>query len=207
VRGESSETIGVFGIGGVYGVSGESTGRGSDADPRAYAGVHGRGRDIGVFGESPNIAGLFKGSVYIDGSLSVVGAKSAVVRDSGGNLRKLYAVESPEAWFEDFGRSQMTDGHARVQLEEEFASLIGDDYHVFLTPEGPCSGLFLSARHEDGFEVAEADSSTLTFSYRVVGRRVGVEAPRLATVDMLWSRSDLSTTDLEEVQRPENTDQ
>lgn len=204
VRGESLDTIGVFGVGGVYGVSGESTGRGSDADPRVYAGVHGSGGDIGVFGESPNIAGLFKGLVYIDGSLIVVGAKSAVVRDAGGTLRQLYAVESPEAWFEDVGRSEMVDGYARVQLEEGFASLIGNDYHVFLTPEGPCSGLFVSARQEDGFEVAEVGGSTVTFSYRVVGRRGDVEAARLAPVDMLWARSDLVTTKLEEGHRPGN---
>ncbi len=48
--------------------------------------------------------------------------------------------------------------------------------------------------------------STLTFSYRIVGRRVDVEAARLAKVDMLWARSDLVTTQLEEGQRPGSKD-
>jgi hypothetical protein len=78
-------------------------------------------------------------------------------------------MESPESWFEDFGRAELTEGSAEVELDGDFAALVNtDDYHVFLTPEGDSAGLYVSARSRQAFEVREQGNGTGTveFSYR-----------------------------------------
>ena len=65
------------------------------------------------------------------------GAKNAAVPMPDGTEAVLYCQESPEPYFEDFGRARLVNGVAHVQLEPEFASIVKrDDYMVFLTPEG-----------------------------------------------------------------------
>jgi hypothetical protein len=101
----------------------------------------------------------------------------------------LYSLECPESWFEDFGRAQLTDGQAQVELDGDFAAVVSTgDYHVFLTPEGDSQGLYVSSRSPDGFEVREQQGgkSTLEFSYRVVAKRKDVEeeAERLQRVEV-----------------------
>jgi hypothetical protein len=125
---------------------------------------------------------------FVRGDLTVLGFKSAAVRHPDGSYRALYAVESPENWFEDFGRAELVRGIARIEFPRDFADLArpGDDYHVFLSPEGNTQGLFVAARTESGFEVREQQGGTnsLPFSYRVVIRRPDVEPRRLALVDI-----------------------
>jgi hypothetical protein len=159
-------------------------------------GVHALG-DIGLFSASRianGQAGLFHGSVVIDGSLSVggdfsvTGIKAAVVpHPNDGTHRQLCAIESPESWFEDFGRAELRDGRAEVAVDADFAALVDtDDYHVFLTPEGESDGLYVSARTSGTFEVREqaGGRSTLSFSYRILARRNDVDHERLAVVEI-----------------------
>jgi hypothetical protein len=132
------------------------------------------------------------GDFYCDGS------KSAVV-PVDDNTRKvaLYAVESPENWFEDFGSGELSNGVATVKLEPVFAQTVnlGADYHVFLTPNGDSRGLYISRKTPTSFEVRESGggSSTLAFDYRILARRKGYETIRLAdkTKDLERSRSPL----------------
>jgi hypothetical protein len=96
-------------------------------------------------------------------------------------------MESPESWFEDFGRAHLVHGHARVVLEATFAAVVHtNDYHVFLSPEGETNGLFVSSRSTTGFEVQEQQrgSSDATFSYRIVAKRKDIEAPRFRKIDL-----------------------
>ncbi|HEU4489126.1 MAG TPA: hypothetical protein VFS38_07540, partial [Actinomycetota bacterium] len=157
--------------------------------PGGGTGVKGQadGAGNGVVGSapSPGWAGVFWGNVYISGDLSTQGAKSAVLRHSDGSLRRVYALESPESWFEDLGRAEVVDGQAQVELDSEFAAMVQtDDYHVFLTPEGETQGLYVNARTPDRFEVLEQQggTSSLTFSYRVVAKRSDIEAERLQQI-------------------------
>jgi hypothetical protein len=201
VRGEAkafgvlgeAEAMGVVGVatpvddeGGAYGVFGE-------ADLEAAGdGVTGFGvLGVARSGEN-NYAGAFFGKVDISGNLlvggdlTVEGAKSALLRQPDGSLRRVYALESPESWFEDLGRADVVDGRARVELDNAFAAMVKtDDYHVFLTPEGDTQGLYVSARRPDGFEVREQQGGTsnLTFSYRVVAKRGDIEAERLQRIE------------------------
>jgi hypothetical protein len=141
----------------------------------------------GVEGRSPRgWAGLFRNDVLVQGDFFVQGAKSAAVPHPDGSTRVLYSVESPESWFEDFGRAELREGRARVEIDPDFAALVKteDDYHVFLTPEAETAGLFVSERTSSGFEVREQAGGSLPFSYRIVVRRRDVDAERLRTVDV-----------------------
>jgi hypothetical protein len=176
-QGTSSASVGVLGE--------ASVGRG----PSAAIGIFGSSRHgTAIFGSTVDgIAGHFFGQVIILGDLAVTGTKSAAVRHPDGSRRLTYAVESPEAWLEDFGRGQLAAGHATVALDRDFAAVIDDGgYHVFLTPQGDSNGLYVAAQTPEGFEVREQRDGTsdLTFSYRVVGRRKDVDAARLAPIDL-----------------------
>jgi predicted ester cyclase len=113
--------------------------------------------------------------------------RRAPSRRSCRTYRKLYCMESPECWFEDFGTAQLVRGSATVALDPQFAAVVhNDQYHIFLTPLGDCKGLFVSTSSANGFVVRElqAGTSTLAFSYRLVARRKDVMAPRLEQVTM-----------------------
>lgn len=180
LAGFSREYIGVFGESDDFvGVTGQSNGA-------AGMGVWGSGGSVGVLGSAGrpgSYAGLFYGDVHIKGKLTVdTLPKASVVAHPDGSQRILCAVESPESWFEDFGRAEVTEGQARVALDDEFAALVRtDDYHVFLTPEGPSNGLYVSGRADREFEVREQGDgrSSLPFSYRVVARPQAAESARL----------------------------
>lgn len=141
---------------------------------------------VGVMGDGRRgLAGLFLGDVRVSGNLDVWGGtKSAVVELPDGTMRRLYCVESPESWFEDFGEARLVRGRATVRLDAQFASLVRGPYHVFLTSYGESSGLFVSRRTAKSFDVREQSQgrSSLTFSYRIVAKRKDVGAPRMAKV-------------------------
>src|SRR4051795_125526 len=90
---------------------------------------------IAAGGASPGLAGAFYGDVTITGALRVYGSpKNAAVKHPDNSYRLLYCVESPESWFEDFGRGKLANGTAEVKLDPDFAALVhADDYLVFLT--------------------------------------------------------------------------
>jgi hypothetical protein len=129
----------------------------------------------------------FGGRCYIDvsGNLVCTGSKSAVVPVDGGARKvALYAVESPENWFEDFGSGKLTEGVGTITLESTFSQTVntGIDYHVFLTPNGDCKGLYVTRKTASSFEVLELEGgqSDVDFDYRIVARRKGYENIRLA---------------------------
>lgn len=159
---------------------------------------------VGVVGFAPNgtgivgaagptgLAAYFDGNVRINGDATVLGAKSAAVRHPDGSLRRLYVLESPESYFEDFGRGKLHRGRARVKLDRDFAAFIRrDNYYVFLTAEGHSNGLYVSRKSPTGFEVREQDrgTSSLMFVYRVVARRKDIPGRRLEKVRALSLRT------------------
>ena len=132
-------------------------------------------------------AGWFAGNVIIDGDLEVTGVKNAVVETGGGQHRKLYCMESAEMWLEDFGTGTLDNGVAAVPIDPVFAQTINTEvpYHVFLTPEGDCNGLYVTAKTPASFEIRELQggTSSIPFSYRMVGKRKGYEDVRLEKTD------------------------
>ena len=120
-----------------------------------------------------------------DGNLSCTGSKSAVVPVDGGSRKvALYAEEAPENWFEDAGSAHLSNGEAVVNLEGVFAETINTDidYHVFLTPNGDCKGLYIAQKTPTSFVVRElgGGTSSVVFDYRIMAKRKGYENIRLA---------------------------
>jgi hypothetical protein len=137
----------------------------------------------GVMGESVSSwAGYFAGNVNITGNLTVAGPmKGAVVPFPDGTQRVLLCMESPEAWFEDFGAGKLKRGRAVVKIDANFAKVIKrGNYHVFLTPRGDCRGLYVRRQGGASFEVREfgGGASSVAFSYRIIGRRKDIKGHR-----------------------------
>ena len=84
---------------------------------------------------------------------------------------------------EDIGEGQLVAGKAFVSLDPGFANVIDQrsTYVVFVSPEGPNQGLYVSQKTARGFEVIEnpGGRSTIPFGYRIVAKPYGVTAARL----------------------------
>jgi hypothetical protein len=128
-----------------------------------------------------------QGNLHITGNLTVDGTKSSTTKLQSGREVALYAVESPENWFEDFGSAELKSGVAWVPLEAAFseATNAAVSYHVFLTPNGDSNGLYVARKTASGFEVREhaGGGSNVAFDYRIVVRRRGYETMRMAEVE------------------------
>jgi hypothetical protein len=130
------------------------------------------------------------------GDLACTGSKSAVVPvDNGSRMVTMYAVESPQNWFEDFGSGTLVGGSATISLEGVFAQTVntGENYHVYLTPNGDCKGLYIAHKGAASFEVRELGGGTasISFDYRIVAERKGYESVRLADKTKLFDRQRL----------------
>jgi hypothetical protein len=123
------------------------------------------------------------------GNLWAAGTKSAVVQTATNGQRLLYAVESPEVWFEDVGSASLVEGETAVTFELIFAETVNleEDYHVFVTAlcQEPVL-LFVTKKDAQGFTVRgvslDGQPSSCAFDYRVVAKRLGYEDVRLQSV-------------------------
>lgn len=126
------------------------------------------------------------GNLHITGNLTVDGTKSSTAKLQDGREVALYAVESPENWFEDFGSGELNNGVAWVPLDASFAQAVNPSvaYHVFLTPNGDSNGLYVARKTASGFEIREhgGGTSNVAFDYRIVAKRRGYEAIRMLQV-------------------------
>jgi hypothetical protein len=78
-------------------------------------------------------------------------------------------------------------GKATVALRPDFAAVIDRKaIHVFLSPEGDCDGLYVSGQNGKAFSVRERQrgTSSVTLSYRVVGRRKDIRGERMKKVSV-----------------------
>ncbi len=194
-----------------YGVWGDDTVAPSNGAAGVNGGVYGysQGGDgvVGITDSAPrnalfNFAGEFYAAnnatpflaftpktqclINAGGDLICTGSKSAAVPLPDSRWVRLYAVESPENWFEDFGSGALSNGSASVALEPTFRDTVtsSQDYHVFLTPRGECEGLYIASTSASGFEVRELHhgTSNIAFDYRIVVRRKGYENIRMEDV-------------------------
>jgi len=123
-------------------------------------------------------------TVNESGDLVCIGTKSAMVSIQN-QTRKMYAVESPEVWFEDFGSGTLTQGSGWIPIDPLFAATVDlKDYHVFVTPLGDCRGLYVTKKSADSFEVHELGNgkTNIRFDYRLIAKRRGYESDRLEPV-------------------------
>jgi hypothetical protein len=194
--GSSANTIAIYGLNnssyagatpgaggfGVYGLCAKGHGLvGATATAGGAAVV---GASNGVAGA---YAGAFYGPVVVGGAFTVFGGpKSAAVPHPDGTHRLLYCMESPESWFEDFGKGQLQCGQADVTIDPDFSAVADmEDYHVFLTQYDEHNDLCVTRRSATGFLVkAKDDASGGAFSWRVVAKRKDIVGERQAKVTM-----------------------
>jgi hypothetical protein len=190
-QGESGSGYGVYGSSnsnyGVVGLTDSGNGVYGQVTAASQGGVIGRTLD-----SSGNWA------IYAFGNIGASGTKSSVVTvDNGRRQVALYAVESPGVWFEDYGSGQLVSGVATVNIDPAYAQTVntGVEYHVFLTPDGDCEGLYVTARTATAFEVRELrhGKSNVAFDYRIIALRRGYETKRLADVTNATPRSTIET--------------
>jgi hypothetical protein len=138
------------------------------------------------------------GNMILKGDLVTDGTPLTLTRTSGGQDVAMYQPKQPEPTIEDFGEAQLVDGSAYVRIDPGFASTINPSCHylVFLTPDGPSRGLYVTDKSLAGFSVHEnpGGHATLAFDYRIVAKPLGAPAPRLATahdVEMSFYRQAL----------------
>jgi hypothetical protein len=168
---------------------------------------------MGNFAESSSSAivleafgGTFPGvcTINVSGNITCNGTVVTVVpADSGTRKVALYSMQSPENWFEDAGSGQLSNGSARIELDPTFAQTVnaGVEYHVFLTPNGDCKGLYVTQKAASSFEVNELGGgrSNIAFDYRIMAKRVGYENVRLADLTEQLKKQEAQRR---KVQRP-----
>lgn len=121
-----------------------------------------------------------------NGNVTSSGASTTVVDTGAEGQVQLYAMQSAENWFEDFGGASLVDGEATVAVDPTFAAAVNlnENYHVYLTPLGDCA-LFVADKSPTSFEVQALGGATcnVDFDYRIVAKRDGYEDVRLETVE------------------------
>ena len=193
LQGLATTGAAVFGSGGsgmgVFGTSASGAGvTGTSANNNAVFGDASAAGN-GVFARTVNGNGLvaqatgggnaasFFGNVVVNGNFTVAPgfAKSGAVTFADGSVRRLYATEMPESWFEDVGEGQIVNGRASVPIPADFAQAVntGLAYHVFAMPHtAEIEALAVTVRAADHFEVEANGRGPVngTFSYRIVAK-------------------------------------
>jgi hypothetical protein len=149
------------------------------------------GGKVGIGSSNPT------STLYVDGSFTATGSKSALVETASYGKRKLYAVESPENWFEDFGSAKLTEGQVIIELDRIFIETVNTavPYHVFLTPNGACTP-YVTQKTSLSFKVVLHDGEPdCAFDYRVVAKRKGYEQARLEVVEE--AKQEAQVTEIE----------
>jgi hypothetical protein len=129
------------------------------------------------------------GKEHLSGTL--VTSKGTSIRKTGqsGTTRMQYGAQTTAPQIEDVGEAALTNGRAFVAVDAALADSIDMHraYHVFLTPEGECNGLYVTQKSPGGFVVRELHGgrSNLSFEYRIVAKPVGETGERLALAGAL----------------------
>ena len=123
---------------------------------------------------------FLKGEIHTSGSC-VVGCSPTANHTEARVITYAPMISQPTR--EDYGEAQLASGQAYVRLDPAFANIIDHTrgYLVFLTPEGPSQGLYVTGKSIAGFFVREnpGGHATIGFQYRIVAKPYGVKAQRL----------------------------
>lgn len=149
---------------------------------------------LGMSGRAIFLSGAFyqTGGVFEAHPTSTVWTtnKPATVKLRDGTRVKLFAEESAEVLFSDYGGGRLENGRAHIALDAVFAQTVTvDDAHpmrVFVQLEDECLGVYVTGKSATGFDVIELQGgrSDARFSYRVVCTRRHYEGERLATEEV-----------------------
>ncbi|WP_152558154.1 beta strand repeat-containing protein [Altibacter lentus] len=117
------------------------------------------------------------GSSGTDYKIIGPGSVSTLINDAQGIPRIMYAPETPEILFQDYGTGKLVNGEARINIDPILKEAIFvDDKHplkVFVTLEGECNGVYVTDKSADGFTVKELQGGTsnVPFSWQLVANR------------------------------------
>jgi len=211
---DSTPTISIFGEAPVGVYSTAATFNGTD-NPNAFAflgetnsfglDLHNSSNGSAVYVSTPSyfLEGEVAGGNFTldyNGNLTVSGtvttSRGTYVRTSGSNGAAMleYTGRTTAPQVEDVGEAQLANGRAYVPIDARLSETIDPRvaYHVFVTPEGDCNGLYVTQKSPAGFAVRElrGGRASLAFEYRIVAKPVDENGVRLATAPALPKRDD-----------------
>ena len=136
------------------------------------------------------------GNVVITGTITTAGScHTGCISASASSEKRVrfYTPQESLPTVEDFGEAQLINGQAYVRIDPAFASTIDPTaaYMVFITPEGPSRGLYVTQKSTTGFAVREnpGGNSSLSFSYRIVAKPYGEHPVRLQVITTVLPRT------------------
>lgn len=117
--------------------------------------------------------------LYVSGDFAVTGVKSRIATGRDGQRGAFHALESPEPYFEEFGRARLVDGEGHVPIPADFANYVGtDDYFVTVMPEA-ASLLYIAEKRPDAFVVRSFIGDRYApFTWQVIARQIDLEPTR-----------------------------
>jgi hypothetical protein len=122
----------------------------------------------------------------LSGTLTTSKGTYVRAKGSSGAALREYGERMTAPQVEDVGEAQLSNGRAYVPIDARLADTIDrrTEYHVFVTPEGECNGLFVTQKTAAGFTVRELHGgrSSLPFEYRIVAKPVDENGARLAAL-------------------------
>lgn len=167
------------------------------------SGLSAVGTNFGVVGFSSSaVAGVLRAGGYFDTgtgqSYAYVGARTAanvlrkiegngtvntVVKDLNNKQVVLSCPEAPENLFQDFGRGQLFQGKAHINLDPILIkNIIVNEKHplrVFIQLKGDCKGVYVINETGSGFDVIELNGglSNAKFDYFITANRADEVLP------------------------------
>jgi hypothetical protein len=174
---------GVGGLGGDRGVEGVANAPGTGSRTGVYGYATGGATNYGVYGSNSVGAGAFNNyGVYSSGHFTCTGTKAATVKTPDGP-RELYSQESPENWFEDFGKGTIQNGVAIVTVAPDYEQTVTINathpMHAFITPNGNMGNWWIEYKGNSFTVHAPTAANGTAFDYRMVAKRKGYETLRL----------------------------
>lgn len=127
------------------------------------------------------------GNLIITGKLTQRGNPGAITHTRGAGDVVMYAPREAEQTVEDFGEGRLAQGQAYVHIDPRFrATMGGDSYLVFITPQGDTAGLYVAQKTASGFAVHEhGGQSSIAFDYRIVAQPADAPDTRLPSAPKL----------------------
>ncbi len=161
---------------GVYGSSAYTSGAGlapNSLDGGVGGGFFGmigtmsRGTVIGHVNSGDLFATYNLGDVYTSG-------KNVELVASGEEMVPAYAATSSEAIVYKKGKTQLMNGTATIEFDQNYSKLLGENPVITVSAMGECNGVFIVSVSKNGFIVKELNggSSNVEVSWIAVGNRV-----------------------------------
>jgi hypothetical protein len=190
---------GVYGYNGYYGTRGELGSYSYNAGVYGYSssyygGYFYSGYSYGTY--FYNTSGYYARVNYSSYKIYGSGSVSTYIIDENDMERTLHCPEAPGVVFEDYGSSQLVNGHARVEIDPLLLrGVTVNEQHplrVYVTPTtGEAIPLGVS-KGATSFDVYGPTGSGATFDWRIVATRKGYEAMRFEAHERPIERRGLS---------------